>query len=79
MSTAVFTMCLPHIAYAIKLLFRTKAITLLRAIPTFKWESGVVFVGYMEGTTGGTLRDTEAESFGYIGEAPGASGRLEEA
>ena len=39
--------------------------TLLRAIPTFKWESGAESVGYKGGTTGGSRRETGAESVGY--------------
>jgi len=29
--------------------------TLLRAIPTFKWDTGAESVGYIGGTTGGSL------------------------
>ena len=45
--------------------------TLLRAIPTFKWESGAESVGYIGGNDWRDTRDTEAESVGYIGETTG--------
>ena len=49
-------------------IFIDNQMTLLQAIPTFKWDTGLnLWTGQLEGTTGGI----EAESVGHIGRLEG--------